>query len=67
MDISARRLNRLTTLTTQAAMAVLTAGLPEFNRTALNDLKDGVELALSDLIESHVSGVAQDEITTPLR
>lgn len=58
MDISAKRLDKLAT---QSAMATLEAGLPEFKMVALRDLKEEIEMSLSDIIESHVSGLTQDE------
>lgn len=61
MDISAKRLNKLTKFATQSAMATLEAGLPEFNMVALRDLREAVEMSLSDIIESHVHGLTQDE------
>lgn len=61
MDISAKRLNKLTKLSVQGAMSVLTAGLPEFNKVAIDALKEEMEMCLSDMIESHVHGLTQDE------
>ena len=55
MEISAKRMNKLTKLSAQGAMTVLAAGLPEFSKTAINDMKEEIELFLSDIIESHVS------------
>lgn len=61
MLISAKRLNKLTKLATQSAMATLEAGLPEFKMIAIRDLREEIEMHLSDIIESHVSGLTQDE------
>ena len=61
MDISAKRLNKLTKLSLQGVMGVLEAGLPEFNKVAMANLKDEIETYLSDIIESHVNCLTQDE------
>lgn len=61
MDISAKRLNKLTKLSVQGAMGALEAGLPEFNKDAIKNLKDEIEAVLSDIIESHVHGLTQEE------
>lgn len=61
MDISAKRLNKLTKLSVQGAMGALEAGLPEFNKEAIDRLKEEVDAVLSDMIESHIHGLTQDE------
>lgn len=61
MDISAKRLNKLTKLSAQCAMNVLAAGLPEFSKIAISDMKEEIEAVLSDIIESHVHGLTQSE------
>ena len=44
MEISAKRLNKLTKLSAQGAMNVLAAGLPEFSKIAISDMKEEIEL-----------------------
>ena len=61
MDISAKRLNKLTKLSLQGAMGVLEAGLPEFNKVAMTNLREEIESYLSDIIESHISCLTQEE------
>lgn len=61
MVISDRRLNKLVGLAVDGAMSVLTAGLPEFPKSALAGLKEDIEMHLSDTIESHIAALTEDE------
>ncbi len=61
MEISKKRLNDLTNLAVTAAMSVLKAGLPEFSASAMKDLKEDIEMNLSDTIESHISALTEED------
>lgn len=61
MIIPAKRLNKLTKLTTQNAMNTLEAGLPEVPKYAFKALKAELEVLLDDLIESHFNAMTEEE------
>ena len=61
MEISKKRMDKLHKLSVQGAMSVLEAGLPEFNKIALAGLKEEIAVCLSDIIESHICGLTQEE------
>lgn len=65
MNVSDKRLNLLIDNSIKAAMNVLTVGLPEFPKAALAQLKEEIEMHLSDTIESHVAGLTEEEYRKP--
>lgn len=65
MNVSDKRLNTLIDNSINAAMAVLTVGLPEFPKALLKQLREDIEMHLSDTIESHVAGLTEEEYRKP--
>lgn len=62
MKITVKRLYALVKNTTRASMSVLTVGLPEFTKGPLKDLQDEIDLAIFDIVESHIAGLIEDEM-----
>jgi hypothetical protein len=61
MVVSDQRLNTLVDLAVQSAMSTLRAGLPEFPKHSLAVLHDDIEMHLSDIIESYIAGLTEEE------